>query len=815
MEIGTDISKNIQQAIKAKLVELNSYVDDELPDYIMIMIANRKKEEQMTDSLSLFLGNNTKVFTKWLFELLSGLREKQQTDNVKKEVPVKEKKQVDHTEEKKENKLSRWDVKGQETDVTEAKIERKNSEAVIDILPEAGDVLDLELYGSNDLSSDVAKTSQKAKTSSATGKTDSKRSVDHEKDVNKDKATTSQDTDNQSDLKRSSGKKMQQSKGSSRKEKSKKLKRSKSSREEGTTSKRSHSTSNKIVRDWDKSKADQNEWREDLNFNTQSKKRPSRKISEKDRNDVDEDYDDEPVVKKVSSSVVQSSVSSVNRGYVSEESDNETQKSSVVSKVALPERRSRLPPSKQANRSLLLKAVCEAETSVKQSHAISSSADIKHATKSVKSRLGKVENKAKYSHESTSKTKSTKSFKTDDVVLKKKILVLKRKSADAQHKETNVEKPKKLKSKPDNDVPVSSSKKQGKNHHDKQSNEEDESCDYKSDKRRFVSRSSSDLPVVVSKHGSVVRDSPNNSSSVKFDQRNLRIKKTEDENDRDGEISLSESESLIDEPGTSKNSRSPSPCFIVTLDGNVQKDKNSVSKPSLISNQPAKPKFKAIPITAPGNSNASTSAEKQTSSDKKSEQPPETVSDDELSSMRAKLLKMQEEAKKLKTLQQEQLAAIKQTSAVVKAVTTAPAKPDLSKSIHVANVHFSATEKQLSGHFGICGKVKRVTILKDSFTGHPKGFAYLEFEEQSSVESALALDNTTFCNRAIRVTRKTSVTPTQPAFSKPAPFSFRNRPPLRPRHRYSARMAIAAVRPRFRAIQGRNKTWVKPGYVPS
>ena len=39
--------------------------DDELPDYIMVMVANKKTKEQMTDDLNLFLGNNTEKFTTW------------------------------------------------------------------------------------------------------------------------------------------------------------------------------------------------------------------------------------------------------------------------------------------------------------------------------------------------------------------------------------------------------------------------------------------------------------------------------------------------------------------------------------------------------------------------------------------------------------------------------------------------------------------------------------------------------------------------------------------------------------------------------
>jgi hypothetical protein len=39
--------------------------DEELPDYIMVMVANKKTSQQMGDDLSLFLGGNTIKFTVW------------------------------------------------------------------------------------------------------------------------------------------------------------------------------------------------------------------------------------------------------------------------------------------------------------------------------------------------------------------------------------------------------------------------------------------------------------------------------------------------------------------------------------------------------------------------------------------------------------------------------------------------------------------------------------------------------------------------------------------------------------------------------
>ncbi|XP_042194206.1 zinc finger CCCH domain-containing protein 14 isoform X2 [Callorhinchus milii] len=74
MEIGTEISRKIRTAIKGKLQELGAYADEELPDYIMVMVANKKSQQQMTDDLSLFLGTNTVKFTIWLHGVLDKLR---------------------------------------------------------------------------------------------------------------------------------------------------------------------------------------------------------------------------------------------------------------------------------------------------------------------------------------------------------------------------------------------------------------------------------------------------------------------------------------------------------------------------------------------------------------------------------------------------------------------------------------------------------------------------------------------------------------------------------------------------------------------
>lgn len=69
-----------QSAVKAKLIELGTggstgYIDDELPDYVMIMVANKRSKQQMTEDLNLFLNENTGEFVNWLHQVLQKLQE--------------------------------------------------------------------------------------------------------------------------------------------------------------------------------------------------------------------------------------------------------------------------------------------------------------------------------------------------------------------------------------------------------------------------------------------------------------------------------------------------------------------------------------------------------------------------------------------------------------------------------------------------------------------------------------------------------------------------------------------------------------------
>ncbi|CDS40158.1 zinc finger CCCH domain containing protein 14 [Echinococcus multilocularis] len=70
MPYSSEFLSEIKELVKAKLSELGAFADEELPDYITVMVANRKKRSSMIKDLQLFLGSQTELFTDWLHGIL-------------------------------------------------------------------------------------------------------------------------------------------------------------------------------------------------------------------------------------------------------------------------------------------------------------------------------------------------------------------------------------------------------------------------------------------------------------------------------------------------------------------------------------------------------------------------------------------------------------------------------------------------------------------------------------------------------------------------------------------------------------------------
>ena len=119
---------------------------------------------------------------------------------------------------------------------------------------------------------------------------------------------------------------------------------------------------------------------------------------------------------------------------------------------------------------------------------------------------------------------------------------------------------------------------------------------------------------------------------------------------------------------------------------------------------------------------------------------------------------MEEEAEKLKELQNEvekqmNMSPLPGNAGPVIMSIEEKMEAD-ARSIYVGNVDYGATAEELEAHFHGCGSVNRVTILCDKFSGHPKGFAYIEFSDKESVRTSLALDESLFRGRQIKVIPK-------------------------------------------------------------
>ena len=77
-----------------------------------------------------------------------------------------------------------------------------------------------------------------------------------------------------------------------------------------------------------------------------------------------------------------------------------------------------------------------------------------------------------------------------------------------------------------------------------------------------------------------------------------------------------------------------------------------------------------------------------------------------------------------------------------------------SRSVYVGQVDYGATPEELQDHFKSCGTINRITILVDKWTGSPKGYAYVEFADDDSVQNAVLLNDTMLRGRQIKVSAK-------------------------------------------------------------
>lgn len=72
-------------------------------------------------------------------------------------------------------------------------------------------------------------------------------------------------------------------------------------------------------------------------------------------------------------------------------------------------------------------------------------------------------------------------------------------------------------------------------------------------------------------------------------------------------------------------------------------------------------------------------------------------------------------------------------------------------SLYVGNLPFSATEEDVQALFRPFGKVSGVNLINDRETGQPRGFGFVEMEEEAARKAMQALNGSEMEGRALRI----------------------------------------------------------------
>ena len=76
----------------------------------------------------------------------------------------------------------------------------------------------------------------------------------------------------------------------------------------------------------------------------------------------------------------------------------------------------------------------------------------------------------------------------------------------------------------------------------------------------------------------------------------------------------------------------------------------------------------------------------------------------------------------------------------------------MSTKLFVGNLSFNVTQTQLQDLFGAHGTVQEVDIIKDKFSGRPRGFAFVTMETKEGADAAIkALQGKDIDGRALTV----------------------------------------------------------------
>lgn len=75
----------------------------------------------------------------------------------------------------------------------------------------------------------------------------------------------------------------------------------------------------------------------------------------------------------------------------------------------------------------------------------------------------------------------------------------------------------------------------------------------------------------------------------------------------------------------------------------------------------------------------------------------------------------------------------------------------MSKKIYVGNLPFSATESEVRELFEPHGTVHSVSLIEDRQTGRPRGFGFVEMDDDAADSAISALEGTSLGGRTLNI----------------------------------------------------------------
>ena len=75
----------------------------------------------------------------------------------------------------------------------------------------------------------------------------------------------------------------------------------------------------------------------------------------------------------------------------------------------------------------------------------------------------------------------------------------------------------------------------------------------------------------------------------------------------------------------------------------------------------------------------------------------------------------------------------------------------MPKKLYVGNLPFSVTEEELREKFAEHGEVVSVSLINDRYTGRPRGFGFVEMNEEGADKAIASLDGVDFGGRNLKV----------------------------------------------------------------